>query len=345
MADFGAGVEQPNSPAVLSQGLDSNQVWEPIVSDRLRESAEESIYAIASHLLNCDPTQKTPFALCESALLFAYLYVVEPAAGWDVQAIDYLNLALEQISHQNQRVLGLYGGLSGVGWIVEHVSNLFSHSPPSRSTTDVVEDPGDPISDIDSLLVRLLARGPWEGTYDLVGGLVGFGVYLLERLPRKSALEGLKIVLSRLEEEAKHSSEGTAWFTPAKFMPIQQSEVYPDGHFNLGVAHGVPGVIHFLGELVAIGLESARAAPLLESSLRWLKAQQRPADELYRYACAVVPGKQEFDSRSAWCYGDAGIAGLLFRMATVLGLHEWRLAAVVSWFIGNCAYLPKDLSN
>src|SRR5439155_14253110 len=151
-------------------------------------------------------------------------------------AADFLERAAGLLSAQPMTP-SLYGGITGVAWATEHLrARLF----------DADED--DSNEEIDVALLDHLNQSPWRGPYDLVYGLIGVGVYALERTPRPGAVACLERVIDRLEEVAVRGPEGIAWFTPPRHLPVTLRERSPDGHFNLGLAHGVPGAVAFLAE-------------------------------------------------------------------------------------------------
>ena len=86
----------------------------------------------------------------------------------------------------------------------------------------------------------------------------------------------------------------------------------------------MPGVIHFLSEVIAARVDTDRALSLLEGSVKWLLAQQRTADAVSRYDSFIAPGRQACDSRLGWCYGDLGIAAVLCQVARRMGRNDWR---------------------
>jgi hypothetical protein len=310
----------------------SETTWEPILAEPLRSSAQESIAAIAAHLASEDPQAKGPFALCEQALLFAYLALSGESDRSDERAIEYINLAAEKVSAIPRRQLdiGLYNGLAGIGFLIEHVAMLLSEVSIETDTSTIDQDdeqPIDPIAEIDQVILACLEQSSWTGRYDLISGLVGVGTYWIERLPRREAIHGLDLILRQLEDQAKHLPPGITWFTPPGLLPTHQLELCPSGYYNLGVAHGVPGVAKFLSDLVAIGIERPRAQYLLEGSIRWILAQQRPPHAVFRFSSWVVPGYESSDSRLGWCYGDLGIAAILSRPWCKSGFGErkrWR---------------------
>jgi lantibiotic biosynthesis protein len=94
---------------------------------------------------------------------------------------------------------------------------------------------------------------------------------------------------------------------------------------DLGVAHGIPGVIAFLAQVYRLGLAHARVQRLLDGAIDWLFRQRRTADDgavfAYTsedYACAA---------RLAWCYGDLGIAATLWMAGDCAARSEWKRQA------------------
>src|SRR5262249_58490269 len=95
----------------------------------------------------------------------------------------------------------LYGGFTGIGWATAHLQ---------EQLLDPDEDPNEAI---DKALQDYLGQSPWEDEYDLLSGVVGIGVYALERLPRPTAITCLKRVVDRLDETAERSPDGVTWLT------------------------------------------------------------------------------------------------------------------------------------
>src|SRR5262249_36568549 len=144
-----------------------------------------------------------------------------------------------------------------------------------------------------------------------IDGLVGFGVYALERLPRPAAAACLRRVVEHLAETSRQCPEGIAWWTgPARQSPDTRAE-FPHGGYNLGLAHGVPGVVALLGRVCAVGIAVGTARPLLEAAVRWLLTQRGTQG----FSHWVGPGAAASPGRLAWCYGDPGVAAALLYAA------------------------------
>ena len=178
----------------------------------------------------------------------------------------------------------------------------------------------------------------------MIGGLVGFGTYFLERLPRQVAYEGLAAVLDQLESISKQTDEGVTWHTGCELVPEWHREQCPEGYYNLGVAHGIPGIIHLLSEVAARSAAlSERSLRLLEGAMRWLMARQRPVGSVSRFTSWLVPGKEDDDSRMAWCYGDLGILAILWQVSRRWNRSDWRQFALD--LLDHCLAWPLDKSG
>jgi lantibiotic biosynthesis protein len=251
------------------------------------------------------------------AFFFHYLAEARPERGHDETALDLLERAIEGTA-ELQAPPGLYGGFSGVAWTLEHLRGRLFEGDGGG------EDPGE---DVASVLSDFLGRTPWRLDYDLISGLVGYGVYALERLPLSGGAECLRKVVARLSETAETRPEGISWRTTPELIRPQDRETYPEGNFNLGVAHGVPGVIGFLGEACAAGME-IEARPLLDGAVAWLLAQKLPPEAGSVFGYSTAPGHEPSPARLAWCYGDLGIAASLLLAARAVGQEKWEREAL-----------------
>jgi hypothetical protein len=165
----------------------------------------------------------------------------------------------------------------------------------------------------------MLVGDALHGAYDLVAGLVGCGAYCLERLPRPQAKANLERIVDALLRTAQPKGDGIAWHTKPEWLPPFQLEQAPRGMYNLGLAHGTPGVIAFLAAVRSAGVDDARIASAIENASRWVLAQELPSNEVARVPPWVVPGAAPKASRCAWCYGDPGVAVALLRAARATG--------------------------
>ena len=301
--------------------LTSPSSWRPLLAPEAAERALQAAGDIAADLksriaaasLGVSPS----LAGGESglALFFADLDQARPGEGFDDLAMELLERTI-QATAENPLLPSLYSGFSGVAWTLEHLAGrLYEEDEES-------EDAGEEVA---AALVEHVSLTPWQGHYDLISGLVGFGVFALERLPRPGGEEGLRRVVDRLAELAERSSAGVTWLSRPELMPDKDNEVYPAGSYNLGVAHGVPGVIALLGPAQKAGIE---CRDLLDGAVKWLLAQKLPPGSGSIFGYSVAPGVEPAPSRVAWCYGDLGISAALLVAARAVVEGRWEAEAL-----------------
>ncbi len=216
----------------------------------------------------------------------------------------------------------LYSGLTGVAWAAIHLRRLLGLSG------------GYPNAQIDRALSLHLRSTPKHEQYDLISGLTGIAVYALECLPQNSAITLLKQVVNHLDKSAERKSDGCTWRTYSEWLPAHWRRLYPDGCYDFGVAHGVPGVIAVLGRVCATRepkLKATRAAArkLLHGAVNWLLAQKSTdANTSVFPTCISATAKRSTGaSRLAWCYGDLGVASTLLLAARCLNKPHWEKEA------------------
>lgn len=295
--------------------------WQPLLTGSWRDHALMAVREIAASLpgaLAVD--QSTPAALaCDqaaAALLYAYLAVAEDDAERAAAAVGFLNEASGAVATEVMRP-ALYGGFTTIGWVMANLAGVI-----------LTREEADNAAALDEILCDLLTVTPWQGRYDLISGLVGFGVYALERLPDPAAVECLRRVVARLAETAEQQAAGVTWHTAPELLPDHQRELCPGGYYNLGLAHGVPGVIALLARACAVGVERERAGQLLDGAVRWLLAQRLPREAGASFATWAAPGIEPKRVRLAWCYGDLGAGAALLDAARCVDEEAWEQAAL-----------------
>ncbi|HEX6863605.1 MAG TPA: lanthionine synthetase LanC family protein, partial [Thermoanaerobaculia bacterium] len=218
-----------------------SQAWSPILEGEDAARADAAVTAVAAAVRDPAslPSRNRNAGLAGGeagiALFYEYLDRARPGAGYGEAAEEQLAGAIDILS-STAHDPSLFAGFTGVSWAVEHLQG--GAAGPEDETDEDEEDPNE---EIDTALLELLRKTPWPHDYDLVAGLVGYGVYALERLPRPSAAACLELVVERLAEIADPRPEGVAWHTPLALVPELNRPWYPQGLDNLGVAHGTPG--------------------------------------------------------------------------------------------------------
>jgi hypothetical protein len=280
--------------------------WHPLLEGAAADEAASAIEAIAAALeASLEQPAAHEYSLADGkagiALFFSYLARSGAGERHRQTAERLLEESVEALEHVSMGP-SLFGGFTGIAWAATHLQA--SDAAPGE----------DPWFEIDLALREYLGHSPWLSHYDLVAGLAGYAVYALDRLPGALAWECLERMIDRLEEIAQRDEDGVRWHTAPDLMPAHLVEACPEGHYNLGLAHGAPAPIAVLGAACRTPAEE-RARPLLDEAIRWLLAQRLGRDAGGAFPAFVCQGMAREPTRLAWCYGDPGAAAALMSAA------------------------------
>jgi hypothetical protein len=241
-----------------------------------------------------DPGLHLDLATAELAFAAALAEPPAPAEAALARAVDLLG--------DRRPPPWLYrGGAAQFGWVSAHVAAATGAPWPDLTRWDDVVD-------------ATLRAFPADRDIDLPLGLLGLGVYGLAH-PVPAVRERLVArVLDVVEERAEHDGDGV--FVRLVDAPHRRAE----GSARLvvlGPAHGMAGVVSFLGSVAGAGLAcSTRTQPLLSGFVRWLLRQRVGAAD-GAGSDWVRTGHEPH--RLSWCYGDPGIALSLAVAAAATG--------------------------
>lgn len=248
------------------------------------------------------------------ALFHAYRASAMPDRGDDERAMQLISLALDTVPRMRMDS-SLYHGLAGLAWTVEHLGKHF------YDLGDV-----DPLVQVDALILSQIDRVRGDEPIELMRGIIGHGVYALERTPRSAAASILSAVVDGIEQTARRTEQGLSWWTsPEQLGP--DVAFAPTGYVNVGLAHGAAGIVSFLARCIAMNVEIDRARPLLAGATDWLLAQRRSFDGRSVFPAFVMPDRAIPPAHFGWCYGDLGIACALELAGRVAEVPAWTAAA------------------
>ena len=299
--------------------------WRPVLSGDEAAAARRAVADIAAALARSiaegaaaaalAPDRSPPgYDLADGAsgvaLLFGYLARVTGDAGHRDAAAALLDEAGDHLARAPSSP-SLFHGFPGVAWAADHLRGVLGERDLALN------------DDIDIAVDAALGSPACAALgFDVVSGVAGLGVYALERAGRPLADRCADRVVVQLAETARRAPGGLVWIAPGRpGRPGRPEQI------DLGLAHGIPGVIALLARYARVcgtGRAGVTARGLLEGAVTWLLAQRRaggfpphvvaaPADRSDRSA---RPG------RSGWCYGDAAI-GLALIQASRAGDPAW----------------------
>ncbi|MEU5777915.1 lanthionine synthetase C family protein [Streptomyces venezuelae] len=176
--------------------------------------------------------------------------------------------------------------------------------------------------------------------YDVVAGLSGLGRLLLAAGPEHR--ETTELVLTHLVALTHPVTEPGGRTVPGWWTadPILFSEPLgiPGGHFNVGLAHGIPGPLALLSLAHRAGVRVPGQERAIRTIAEWLLARRSPDGvgwpnivPLDAELTAAAGDRPELaEARTGWCYGTPGVARALQLASLALKEPGWNREAVTA---------------
>lgn len=289
----------------------------PLLSGALRDRALHLAGAVAQTLRHAPAAGHRDVSLASGSAGLALCHGQLARTRSDPRAADAALYRLEEAVGAlatGRLSISLYSGFTGIAWAVELVDGLLGTDGEDRN------------GGIDEAVTRLLRRYPEDAPYDLTDGLTGLGVYALARWPRPAAAQCVAGVVEQLARRARPGRDGVCWWTLPSWRGPRR-DWYRPGGVDLGVAHGIAGVISFLARVHRLGLAQQTVRPLLDGAVRWLLAHLVDTTSGPTVPYFAADGVEPRPARSGWCYGDPGVAAALLLAAREAGEPAWASAA------------------
>jgi lantibiotic biosynthesis protein len=277
--------------------------WRPIVDG----PSADRIHSIVRTVSERAATSELPAGSLGAGLLPAALLFAQLARGGDDEAFDRAGNALEAALERfaDIRSPWLIDGLAGIGWTLAHCSDLLE-----------VDD--ETFESLDQMILELVAQDVWRGEWEHLYGLVGLGVYAIER--KGSAAGHIQgHVLRHLAALAEREGDAIRWRSNSDFLLSGQVlEANPDGYYNLGLAHGTTGVIALLSHMA----DDPLAGELLAGAIHWYRTLDT-GDDSGRFPIHIALGNDARRQVEGWCYGDQAVALAIVNAGRATGHASW----------------------
>lgn len=235
---------------------------------------------------------------CGAALFYAYYSAL---TGEDEHVDRVHHIVADAVDALGTHALAAAhcGGVAGIAWCLHHLV--------ARGLVDAADDVFEAVDDV---LADAIVADVRAGARDVLHDGFGAALYLGERSSRPRVHASLATVVEELERTAVRDARGVRWIDART------------GHFNLGLAHGNPGILSLIAHLHRSGIAPARTAALLEDGVRWLRSTRFPEPGTGSHFPTAVDASGAATCRDAsrlgWCYGDLGVAVSLLNAGTAL---------------------------
>lgn len=323
--------------------------WTTLVDSETRANALNIATQVASRLKDRDVLKRAAHASVEQsdlpdlmrwrqyslhqgsaglAILFEQLERSFPGHGWDEHARWHLETAARSLETYGSHLgIPLFGELSGVAyaaWFLSHGGQRYRGL----------------LSDLDQILLPLIEKhvetlnemegGTVNHLYDVITGISGAGIYLLERRDFDAPRKTMDAVLKCLVDLCVEEEGGPRWRTPpGRMYDEKMASQFPGGFYNCGLAHGIPGPLAAMSIASLAGVQIPGMDAAIRGIASWL-TDHRSDDEFginwpVAFPMTDTPlAKQSTPPpcRAGWCYGSPGVSRALFLAGKAAGNTE-----------------------
>jgi lantibiotic modifying enzyme len=234
---------------------------------------------------------------------------------------------------------GAFGGLSGLAFVAWYLSRSGTRYQRLLATLD-----HNLIHKLKPMITHLTAQreGVAVNAFDVISGVSGVAVYLLNRLESAEVESTLNELVRSLVELSHEESGLPRWHTPPHlssrddFM-LQQ---FPNGYLNCGLAHGIPGPLAVLALAYLAGVRCDGLEDAIDCLASWLDGHRLDDGWGINYPAGVglmppgdpagriAPVNASPRAQAGWCYGSPGVARALYFAGLALGRQEYCDLAV-----------------
>lgn len=270
-----------------------------------------------------------PVVAGQMALFYDALDRCFPQQGWETPRQHYLHLLASASQQQPLLSPSLFYGTAGVLFILDWLSAGGTRYQQTRAH-------------LQQALWEQVRQTRWQpgaekvanSDFELIAGAAGV-LGVLTRLPDPLAITSTTIntlldyLLWLMEPGQALGHE--RWFCPPDLLlSEQQRQTFPQGQFNCGLSHGIPGPLAALALTERAGYQVPGLRETLTFVSQWLIAHQVsdawglnwPATVPLEVADSPEQWSTLQGARTAWCYGAPGVARSLFLAGQALNDNE-----------------------
>ncbi|MBS1601486.1 MAG: lanthionine synthetase C family protein [Bacteroidetes bacterium] len=284
--------------------------WTPLITDRNEaERIEVIIYKIMNGI---GRTERNGFNRIADAtlmygkfglsLLNAYVYRYSNDQKFFSSFNSIIEDSLDMLSLQESD-FSFGKGYAGFAWCLQHLV--------TEQYLDA--DIDELLSDVSDLLLSFADENLESGDYDFMLGGLGPAIYLLERARTGYVDPYLSRVVAHLRRLAISPARGEYYW----------EQIIHDGprRVNLGIAHGIPGLMVIISKCYRLGIQREICRDLVGGAWTYLQRNQF-VDGRSCFSYSISEGQFQGETALRWCYGDIGISIALLLAGQNMGWQQ-----------------------
>ncbi|MGM1035907.1 MAG: lanthionine synthetase C family protein [Bacillota bacterium] len=250
-------------------------------------------------------------------LLFGELDRQFPDSGFDLVAHNHLVEVQKVIEKQGVNSISMFGGLTGVAYATLYISHNYErYSRFLQVLNNFI------LMQLEKILnepEKELGVHPLK--YDVIQGMTGIGRYLIENTKHKENREALKKILTYfvgMSSDIEVNGEKVpGWYVSKANQLLEKDRImFPEGNFNCGLAHGIPGPLSLMALSIQKGIEIPGQREAVRKITNWLMKWKQVdsgwPSRLSFQEVATSKISHTYPKRQGWCYGDPGVARSIY---------------------------------
>jgi len=266
------------------------------------------------------------------ALFIAYYYrIIQKKTKVNQRVFDILEHNVKLIN-SGYRQHTISNGISGFGWLCEYLRKL---GMLKREDIEFLDD-------LDPFLYQVMIANIQQGKYDFLHGALGVASYFTSRFDKKEVSEYIEKLLVELEKSGIHCENDAV-----KWESVLNTETGKKG-YNISLSHGISSIAAFLIKLHQLNFEMERVEKLLRRTINYILDQIIYTEGVISYFPSYSKDSdlERLYSRLGWCYGDLGIAHILWQASIVQDNKDLENTAL-KILLHNCSRrdLQKNFIN
>lgn len=279
---------------------------------------EEINRAIEQGVSNSDT-----FAGGQSGLTLYYyeLYEATEKNEYKEKALALLTDVLQHFQQGEPKLIGssFCSGAAGFAWVLQYL----------HKKQFIALDINAELADMDEYLFHSALSQMDNDLLDYLHGALGILHYFTFRMSDEKIRRYADTLIEKLNSKTVRDEKGLRFNSHI-------SEGHEKETFNLGLSHGLSGILLILVNAWEYSEKKVIIEQMLEEGIRYLLHYRRDADystrryNFFPFTVHKQTGEEMGNSRLAWCYGDLGEVLLLNRAGELLQQSNYtRLAQLI----------------
>lgn len=227
---------------------------------------------------------------------------------------EYLNRTFDIIEKSESLMCTYCDGLAGYGCFLIKLKQSEIFRSGKKEDLELLIQIDELLNEADEILENQIDVFMSYDERDILHGLIGLGIYFLERGNYKLVDK----IIDYLKENSFREGDQVFWKKYDKHKTLKTV-------IDMGTAHGNSSVLYFLSKVLSRNPTNEKVKKLIKENLNFhLKNVQTLNETIYSYFPTIIDAN-DFEnktyvaknSRLGWCYGDLGVFNTILNAAIV----------------------------